>query len=238
MRDIDELAVKAADNETAFEQLVESQKGFLTNCVFRATHRYVTKSDDEWSVALMAFSSATKTYSPEKGGFLGYAGIIVHNRLVDWYRKESRHGAETSVDPIAFDTEPGDDSDAIALHMEIAEKVSENKEVSLKEEIEAANAVFSDYGFCFMDLARCSPKSQKTREACRQAVLALCEDPEIQQELLATRQLPVKKIQKKTGLPRKLLENHRRYLIAANELLSGGYPGLAEYLTFIKKAGQ
>ena len=138
----------------------------------------------------------------------------------------------------AFDTEPGDDSEDIGLHMEIAEKVFEKKEVSLKEEIEAANAVFEQYSFCFMDLARCSPKSKKTREACRQAVLALAEDAEMQEELKRTHQLPLKQLQKITRLPRKLLDNHRRYIIAANELLSGEYPGLAEYLTFIKKAGK
>jgi RNA polymerase sigma factor len=89
-----------------------------------------------------------------------------------------------------------------------------------------------------MDLTRCSPKSKKTREACKKAVNALLNDAGLQAELINSGQLPIRALTEMTGLPRKLLDNHRRYIIAANELLSGEYPGLAEYLTFIKKAGQ
>lgn len=238
MRIVDETALKAAGNEKVFETLVQSQKGFLINCIYRATHRWVTESDDAWSVALLGFSDAVKSYDPGKGAFLGFAETVVRNRLVDWHRSQRRFFAETPTDPIAFDTEPGDDSADIALHMAIAEKVAQREPVSLKEEIEAANAVFERFGFCFMDLTRCSPKSKKTREACKKAVNTLLKDADLQAELNNSGQLPIRTLTEITGLPRKLLDNHRRYIIAANELLSGDYPGLAEYLTFIKKAGQ
>ena len=45
----------------------------------------------------------------------------------------------------------------------------------------------------------------------------------------------IKKIIENTLLPRKILERHRNYIIAAVEILSGEYPLLAEYLSFIRK---
>ena len=37
-------------------------------------------------------------------------------------------------------------------------------------------------------------------------------------------------------MARKILDRHRRYIIAAAEILSGEYPVLAEYLGYIRKA--
>ncbi len=52
-----------------------------------------------------------------------------------------------------------------------------------------------------------------------------------------TKRLPIKIIQKNTNLPRKLLEHHRKYIVAAVIILSGDYPMLADYLSFIRKGG-
>jgi len=65
----------------------------------------------------------------------------------------------------------------------------------------------------------------------------LLENTAIKHETLITRQLPIKILQKNTDLPRKLLERHRKYIIAAMLILSGEYPLLAEYLPFFRKDG-
>ena len=50
-----------------------------------------------------------------------------------------------------------------------------------------------------------------------------------------SKQLPIKIIEKNTDIPRKILERYRKYLIAVAEILSGDYPYLSEYLSYIKK---
>ena len=82
-----------------------------------------------------------------------------------------------------------------------------------------------------------TPKSAKTKEACKQAVLYVLDHPIIRDEIYQSKQLPLKLIQKNTNLPRKLLDHHRRYILAAIEILSGEYPMLAEYMSFIRKEG-
>jgi len=47
--------------------------------------------------------------------------------------------------------------------------------------------------------------------------------------------LPLKVLENNLKLPRKILERHRKYIIAGAEIISGDYPILSEYLKFIKE---
>ena len=50
------------------------------------------------------------------------------------------------------------------------------------------------------------------------------------------RSLLISEIVRKTGIKKKILERHRKYIIAAAEILNGEYPLLAEYMNYIRKA--
>ena len=56
--DIDRLALEAKASEDALNNLIEAQKSWMLRICSDVTHRYITDSDDEWSVALLAFSEA------------------------------------------------------------------------------------------------------------------------------------------------------------------------------------
>lgn len=237
MRNIDEMAVKSATDENLFQVFAGEQKGFILNCAFRTTNRYVTTGDDEWSIALFAFSNAVKTYNLDKGSFLPYAELLIKRHLIDYYRSIKKYSPELTVNPIIFESNVGADDTDIGIKIEVAEKMIINQDDSLKYEIEAANAEFLEFGFSFFSLIECSPKSVKTKAACKQAIQYILENSLLMEEIYIKKQLPLKIIQKNTLLPRKLLEHHRKYIIAAITILSGEYPCLAEYLSFIKKEG-
>jgi len=38
-----------------------------------------------------------------------------------------------------------------------------------------------------------------------------------------------------SGVPRKIIERHRKYIIAATEIVGGDYPHLSQYMSFIKR---
>ena len=103
------------------------------------------------------------------------------------------------------------------------------------DEIDAANRTFAPYGFSFYDLAACSPRTDKTRGSCARAAAALLASPLLLAELCHTHGLPVKALAKQSGVSSKLIERHRRYLIAAVLLLSGDYPMLSGYLQTLRK---
>ena len=61
------------------------------------------------------------------------------------------------------------------------------------------------------------------------------EDRKLYDEMRDRRELPIKSITENTGIPRKTVERHRRYIIAAAEILSGDYPCLSEYMGYIRE---
>ncbi len=55
---LNERAVRAATDNRIREELITEQEQTILRSACSATHRYITKSNDEWSIALCAFSKA------------------------------------------------------------------------------------------------------------------------------------------------------------------------------------
>lgn len=235
MREIDSLVMSAKSDPLLRDKLLKQHEFYILKCASKTTHRFVSKSDDEWSIALLAFSQAIDSYDLTKGSYLKFAELVIKRRLIDYSKSQLKYNVETSVDPITFDTEPEDDSEDISIKMAVAEQVSRQDNGNLKLEIEEAGKLFKEYGFSFFDLSECSPHAEKTRRACAKAVNTMLMNPFAVSELRTTRQLPLKMIEKNSGVPRKILERHRKYIIAAIEILSGDYPYLAEYMRYIRE---
>lgn len=235
MRELDQLAVQAAKNEQDMNSFIEHNEFFILRCASSVFNRYITKSDDEWSFALLAFLQAIQTYDIEKGSFFSFAEIIIRRRMIDYRRTQSKFQAEITVNPHLFSGEPSeeDEENLPGIYPDYSQ-INDLSELR-KYEIEAANARFSAYGFSFFDLTDCSPKAEKTKLSCAKAVVYLLKNPLLLNEMFHSKQLPIKIIEKNTNIPRKILERHRKYIIAAAEILSGDYPCLAEYMRFIRK---
>ena len=129
------------------------------------------------------------------------------------------------------------------MNLEVQSKVTElsagpavDPAQAAREEIAAAQAILKPYGFSFFDLAESSPKAEKTKQACCKAVVALLKNEELLIKMRKNKALPMKELEAASGVARKILDRHRRYIIAAAEILSGEYPVLAEYLEYIRKA--
>jgi RNA polymerase sigma factor len=212
MREIDNMVVQVKDDETALEDLVKSQEGFIIKAASRTSKHYITRSDDEWSIALSAFVEAVEKYDLEKGSFMAFAELLIRRRLIDWFRINSRNNEVIHVEDIENEPDTSRESDEIKLEIR-----------ALEEDLRL-------YGISFMDLADASPKAQKTRDACRKAINWIIENPLIINQMKESNQLPIKIIENNSGVPRKILERHRKYIIAVVEILAGDYPWLNEYV--------
>ncbi len=232
--ELDELAVSAKTNEDTMNKLIKQYENFILKCASSAARIYVSRSDDEWSIALAAFTEAVKNYSAEKGSFLNFAELVIRRRIIDFIRSKSRYAPEISVNPSLFGSETDEDED-FSMQAEIAQKVAATDENSAKLEIYLVNEIFSAYGFSFMDLAECSPKADKTKRACGKVVAYMIKNPILISEMKIKRQLPLNLIEKNTKVPRKLLERHRKYIVAAVEIMSGDFPYLASYMRYIRE---
>lgn len=234
MSEIDIMAVNAKNDENLMNELIAQYENFILKCASAAARKYISKSDDEWSVALAAFTEAVKKYSSEKGSFLNFSALVIRRRIIDHIRSKSRYASEILVKPSLFDSEIEEEEDYL-IQSEIAKNVSKEEDNSLKMEIYLINEVFSDYGFSFMDLADCSPKAEKTKKSCARVVAYMIKNPILISEMKIKKQLPLNLIEKNTKVPRKLLERHRKYIVAAVEIMSGDYPHLTGYMRYIRE---
>ena len=64
----------------------------------------------------------------------------------------------------------------------------------------------------------------------------MLEHPELQDQMKKSRQLPASSIQRLTGIPLKLMERHRIYIVCLTEILLGEYVYLGEYGKSVREA--
>jgi RNA polymerase sigma factor len=235
LRELDYKVVDAKENLSILTQLIEQNEAFIIKAAVKVAHCYISKSDDEYSIALLAFNEAVKSYNLEKGSFLSFAELVIHRRVIDYYRKQEKHSCEISVNPVLLDNDVHLENEDVSLSLAISEKIANTDNGSLTLEINTANEVFLQFGFTFFDLTSCSPKSKKTKVSCGKAISYILSNSFLILQIHSSKQLPLKIIEKSISLPRKTLERHRKYIIAAVVILSGEYPNLAEYLQFIKE---
>lgn len=235
MFELDDVAADIAGDPERQAALIRKYKPFILKCASDCAKRYITDSDDEWSIALQAFAEAMEQYNREEGHFLSFAKLVIRRRLYDYFDANQKFSSEVSVAPSMFSGEEEDDEEGSELYLQVRETLVYEPDHTATDEIEAANAVFADYGFSFFDLTSCSPKAGKTKEACTKAAVYLLKNPMLISELRKSRQLPIKIIEKAADIPRKILERHRKYIIAVVELLSGEYPFLTDYLQPIRE---
>lgn len=232
------LAVKA--DRSREDKFIEANRKFIFSCSYHVLHRFITEQDDAYITAMLAFHEAVGAYDEQKGEFLPFAGMIIKRRLYDELRKDK---GELVIGPDVFDgTKPFDESSqaerqtAAKLNALSGEEASlSDEKAAVREEIAEAQCLLAKYGFSFFDLIDCSPKSLKTREVCKRAIVCVLRPGEIYEKMRRTKQLPVKELVEASGVPRKKIERHRKYIMAVAELLTGDFPHLNEYLRDVRK---
>ncbi|MBR1628649.1 MAG: RNA polymerase subunit sigma [Lachnospiraceae bacterium] len=241
MSELTDGALRARDDLLYRNHFLQENTKFILTRAYAAIGHYVTESDDEWSIALLAFNDAIDRFNPEKGEFDGFASLVIRRRLYDYLRSEKHFSQEISLEPYAMDADDAKDTDEVnSLALEVQQKtveqsVSGQDSGNIKDEIETVGEILRGYGFSFMDLADASPKAQKTKVSCAKVVAVILQDAAILGKLRSQKSLPIRDILAEINVPRKLLERHRRYIIAAAEILDGDFPLLAEYMDTIRK---
>lgn len=230
MREIDKKAILAKTDKNYTEIFLKEYEFFILKTANSVTKKYVSKSDDQWSVSLSAFHEAVKAYTYEKGNFLSFSELVIKRRLFDYIKKQSKHFCEVTINPHIFDSD-SDEEDA-NLKQEVMGKVAIHQDNDTKLEIEAVSETLKGYGFSFFDLVSVSPKARKTKLVCAKAIFYISQNIALLNEMKRTKLLPIKVLENKLELPRKILERHRKYIIAGAEIISGDYPILSEYLRF------
>ena len=228
--EIEDRVVQSAKNEAEFEKLLQDYRAFIASCASRTVGRFVDTHDDEMSIALIAFSEAVRRYRPGSGKFLNFAGNIIRCRLIDELRARGREIRTVSIEG---ESEAGEGYGEIDNVKDLHAEDFFND--ILRQEIQILSEALKEYGFSFMDIAKCSPKHEKTKRACASAARCILEHAELLEQLKRLKQMPVKNIAALTKVSRKTIERHRNYIVCLVEILFGEYAYLTEYVKFVRE---
>ena len=223
MTSLEERVLMAQQDNAVRNVLLKEYQNFILSTAQKNVHRFVTVEDDEWSVALSAFNDAITKYEEPKGRFLSFASLLIKNALIDHYRCVGRHDTAVNFSALSSFDDRGEEQpfDIAAPNNPISDAAWE---------IEAITKVLDSYHISFFDLAKDTPKAAKTKKACQNVFAYILAHPDMQASILKTGNLPIGRLIEALGISRKLLERHRKYMIAGVVILSGDYPIIASYI--------
>ena len=98
MEDIRQKIEKAKRDEDCFAELVREYEKHILYAAYRTVGHYVSKSDDEWSVAMMAFYEAVRSYDAEKGSFVKFSEMVIRRRVIDQLQHHGKYRPEVTAD--------------------------------------------------------------------------------------------------------------------------------------------
>jgi len=209
-------------NSLAANEIIKDYLPFIKSEACKATGRIVVEGvDDEVSIAMIAFHGAIEGYSKTKGAFLNYAALLIKRKLIDYYRKEKRHFGIASIDTPIGEDEQMTVGDTIEDESNPYEETAMRD--ATREEITELTAQLSSFGVSLTDIADSCPKQSRTLETCRSVLQYARENPDVIDELKRTKRLPVARLIEGTGVERKTLERHRKYILALLVIYSNGY---------------
>ena len=203
---------RAKSSADARESLIKEYSNFICSCASKAAGRFVDKSDDIYSEALIAFDNALTSYDRSKGNFNSFAKIVIHNRIND-----------VPFGSLAVQNDNGEyvDFDPEDKNAEISDTAIEI--FSLKQELKI-------FDIDFFDLPSASPKSAKTRKACMEIVKYITGNQSLLDSFYKSKTLPVKAILSDLNVNKKIPERHRKYIIMGVLITEGKYEVLLSYL--------
>ena len=223
----------AKEDVQAADQLIGTYMPFIKAETAKFLKRPpIEGHDDELSIAMIAFHEAIGGYSRIRGAFLKYAAMLIRSRLIDYSRREQRHSRVISLDA------PAGEEDT-ALGETLADEKDPYEERAARDatraEIEELTRQMREFGVSLSDVADNCPRQQRTLDACRKALQYARENPELLDDLLKTKRLPIGQLTAGSGVERKTLERHRKYMVALLLIYTNGYEIIRGHLKQVMK---
>ena len=134
----DAQAVQARMSEAALDRFINENRRFILRCASKVCKRFITESDEEYEVALVAFCEAVRTYQAEAGSFSSFSMLVIRRRLMDYFDQQTRRRSEISIGSAMTWEETSDVSGGVLYEVqrEIARRSTES-ERTVRDEIDA-----------------------------------------------------------------------------------------------------
>lgn len=217
---------KAKDDLDAADQLIERYIPYILKQVSNVFKKSISRQDEVYHIGLVAFHEAILSYDKSRGNFLSYANLVIRSRVIDFERKQ-----HTKYKTISLDAQINEDHQT--LYDVLSNDESEEQfalQLATRDEILELGQTLERYHLNFSEIAENSPKQERTLEACRKVLNYACDHPEIIDEVVKTKKLPLSKILRHVEVERKTVERHRKYLMAMMIIQSNGFELMRQHL--------
>lgn len=217
-------------NELERERIIKHNKPYIINVVSHICKKFISWSDEEASIGLLAFNRAIDTFDGTKGrSFLSYSYCLINRALINYFRKNKYHDQNLSLDHV-FNEESPLTGEEINKSIQIYQEKVESSEIV--EEILELSQILNGYGIKFEELESSSPKHRDTRELIYRIVHEYINDADLVRELTEKKRFPATAFARKTGYPLKTIERHRKYLITM--IIISLHPEWAHLSSYVK----
>lgn len=199
------------------EAFIRENISFIKKTASKSAGQFIDESDDVFSEALIAFNDAIDSFVPGRGGFAAFAKTVIKNRITDYFRKEK--GCVIPFSALAVEDDSGDETE-----FEVEDKKAGISETAI--EINSLKNELDSFGIDFFSLADSSPKAGKTREQCLFAIKEIAKNDGLSSYLYKKKAIPASQV---GSVNKKILERHRKYIIAGVLTVRGGYDIIGGY---------
>ena len=201
------------------EYLIEKYMAFLIKTVSGFTGRYISiENDEEFEIALLAFTEAVEKYQSEKGVFLAFAKLVIVSRLKNYAEKEKKPEKVVSLDELY---ESGQDFQA---------EEAEEQDDYLQQEILRYKKELLFFGLTFEKLADEAPRHKDTRETALDAAEKAGKDEEIVEETYRKRKLPIRRVAVLAELTEKVIKRSKSFILSAMIIFAKEFPSLLYWI--------
>lgn len=176
--------------------------------------------EDELNIAALAFYEATLSYEGERGAFFPYAARAIRSRLIDYCRAEQRHSGALSI----YECTGEEGRPLLECLPDTRDEIGEyDLRQASRAEIQQFGQQLAAFGLTFSDIADNCPRQERTLDACMAVLDCARADPVLLDRLTVTGRLPVKELALGSGVDKKTIQRHRKYLVAILLAFTNGY---------------
>ncbi|MGE5549714.1 MAG: RNA polymerase sigma-I factor [Bacteroidota bacterium] len=221
-------------DRAARDELISRYQPFILKVAAKVSRRYLRPGlDDEIGVAMMAFNEALDCYNHSgKLPFLSFAELVIKRRLVDYFRTQAAHSQELPMTYFEGDGEDEREHSRLPFLAREAEAayIRVEESVERREEILRFKEILEEFGQSFSGLAAATPKHNDTRRRLIEVSRDIAGSERLIAQIRRRKALPIMEVAELSGLSRKTIERHRKYLLALVLVLLNDLPHLQGYL--------
>jgi RNA polymerase sigma factor len=222
--------IQSGDTELR-NQIIEAYSPFVASTVSSVCQRYITESDDEFSIGLIAFNESLDKFTPDKGkSVIGFSEMVIKNRVIDYIRKES-----SSIDLFNHSSLQLDNDEESKFNARDSVDVSAYREeidnTNRQDEILKFQDKLAEFNLTMKELMNQAPKHIDARINAIKVAEVLIQNEDLRSTFYETKKIPMKDLLKE-DLPvtRKTVERNRKYIISLAIILDNDFVFLKDYL--------